>query len=520
MKRKYDRRSLALGTALILALGTVSSVWAVGNRYDPDEDVSYYGEYGQNLGIRDVSQVDENGFITVTEGTSTVENADLGAYLTEKFGEGFDWEEIKENYVKEGIYVISGSRVINWDDFADLQPGDMGDDTAAHPVEVGGRLYVHVKDQNATQKYYLLVSSTKDVAIGDALFTDGEGGYGLLDDKYVSTHMATSLQDGGRYSYFAHDLGANGGKIGLQEAGSEGQKFIYVICETPADFYQRLANEEAGYEVRLEGQDRPYMPANNSASTNGSWLNEWHNTKYNISFSFDNSAAEGEEPKLALVDDYGFPVDASALAEAAVKGRNGAYTSSISMEEAIEMQGGETTFNLPVTAFGRDSSVNDGVIRTGGTEGDSNTRLGGYSGENVVVAKFEVTVAPGKALIACAKNADVYGAADTNGKGQVITDYFENASYMEDGYTGELAITAGEPWYLHTQIADCSGRGGFTNKLVKASISGEEGIVEYNEETGILTGLKAGSAEVTFSVEDSDPSYKGATVTLNITVTD
>ena len=51
----------------------------------------------------------------------------------------------------------------------------MADDTANHPVEVGGRLYVHIKDNNAPDKYYLLVSSTKDVAIGDSLFTDGEG---------------------------------------------------------------------------------------------------------------------------------------------------------------------------------------------------------------------------------------------------------------------------------------------------------------------------------------------------------
>ena len=66
--------------------------------------------------------------------------------------------QLAYDYVKEGIYVLSGSRDINWDDFADLQPGDMADDTANHPIEIGGRLYVHMKDQNSADKYYLLVS--------------------------------------------------------------------------------------------------------------------------------------------------------------------------------------------------------------------------------------------------------------------------------------------------------------------------------------------------------------------------
>ena len=145
------------------------------------------------------------------------------------------------------------------------------------------------------------------------------------------------------------------------------------------------------------------------------------------------------------------------------------------------------------------------------------------------MAKFEATVSAGKAKIAYAKNEEVYGAADTEGKGQVVTDYFNNAQYQEDGYTGELTIKAGEPWYIHTQIADTSGRGGFTNGLVKAEINGDKGIVEYNEETGILTGLSAGTAEVTFSVEDGHLTdresgedlglaYEGASITLTITV--
>lgn len=529
MHNKKVRRYFAAGVAFAMTMTVSTTALAVGNRYDPNEDTQYYGgEYGQNLGLRDVSQVDENSMVTVKEGSSAVENADLEAYLKAQFGEDFDWEQIKKDYIGEGIYVISGSRVINWDDFADLQPGDMADDTANHPVEVGGRLYVHVKDQNAPDKYYLLVSSTKDVEIGDSLFTDGEGGYGLLDDKYVATHMATSVQDGGEYSYFAHDLGTSGGKIGLQEAGSEGQKFIYVICETPGDYYQRLANEEAGYEERLEGQDRPYMPANNSSSTNGTWLNEWHNTKYSVSFTLENTAEEGKDPVLELVDDYGLAVDAEALAEVATEGKDGNYTAAVSVGDLEEMIDGDT-FTIPVTALVRDSSVNDGVIRTGGTEGDSNTRLGGYSGENVVVAKFEVTVSAGKAVIGYATNEEVYGSADTNGKGQVVTEYFNNAQYQEDGYVGELTIAAGEPWYFHTQMADCSGRGGYMNQLVKAEISGDEGVVEYNEETGILTGLKAGTAEVTFTVEegrlkdrqsgeDLGQAYEGASITLTITV--
>lgn len=504
-----------------------TTVFAVGNRYDPAEDTQYFGEtYGQNLGVREVSQVSEDGTVTVKEGESSVKNADLDAYLASAFGADFDWDKIQQDYIKEGIYVISGSREINWDDFSDLKPGDLGDDTEAHPVEVGGRVYVHIKDAASADKYYLLVSSTKDVAVGDSLFTDGEGGYGLLDDKYVSTHMKESLQDGNKYSYLAHDLGTSGGKIGLQEAGSEGQKYIYVVCETPADYYQRLANEDAGLEDRLPGEDRPYMPANNNASTDGTWLNEWHNTKYGISFYFDNSAAEGEDPVLTLSDDYGFDVDETALAKSAQQGRDGRYSSFLSLEDL-----GITDFTLPVTALYRDSTVNDGVIRTGGTEGDSNTRLGGYSGENVVVAKFEVTVGTGKAQIAAAPLEEVYGDSESDGTGKVVTDYFENAKYYEDGSKEDLTITAGEPWYVHTQIADCSGRGGYINNLVQAAVKGDEGVLSYDPETGILTGLQQGSAEVTFTVEDGHivdqnsgedlgTGYEGTSVTLDVTVED
>lgn len=513
------KKKLALALALALCIAQTSAL-AVGNRYDPAEATEFFGEYGQNIGLRDVSQVTD-GKVTVTEGVSSVQNADLGAYLKEQFGENFDWAQIQKDYVTEGCFVISGARVINWDDYAYLQPGEMADDTANNPVQIGGRLYVHMKDPSSADKYYLLVSSTKSVEIGDSLFTDGAGGYGLLDDKYVSTSMATSLVDGGAYSYFAHDLGTSGGKIGLQEAGSETQKYIYVICETPADYYQRLANEAAGYEVDMAGQDRPYMPANNKNANDGVWLNEWHTTGYSVKFSFNNTAAEGEAPKLELVDDYGLAVDAAALAAQATADKNGAYSVSVNVKD---LPAG--SFTLPVGALVRDSSVNDGVIRTGGTEGDTNTRLGGYSGQNVVVAKFEVSVSTGKATIAYAKNADVYGAADAYGK--VVTEYFNNAEYHEDGFVGELAIEAGEPWYVHTHIADCSGRGGYTNKLVNATITGEEGVVEYNAETGILTGLKAGTAQVVFTVNDRDltnksgevtgKAFDGASITLTVTV--
>ncbi|MBQ1492734.1 MAG: hypothetical protein IIZ39_12315, partial [Blautia sp.] len=449
------KQMVVMGLTLAMTVSLAGNVLAVGNRYEPDDLKYFSSDYGQNLGIRTVSQVADDGTVTIVEGKSDVENADLSGYLTEKFGEGFDWEQIKADYVGEGVYVISGSRVLDWEKYADLQPGQMGDDTTEHPVEIGGRLYVHVKDPSSAQKYYLLVSSTKDVAIGEALYTDGEGGYGLLDDKYVSTHMATSQPDGGNYSYFAHDLGASGGKIGLQEAGSEGQKYIYVICETPADYYQRLANEEAGFETRLEGQDRPYMPANNTAATDGTWLNEWHNTGYGVSIPFTNTAAEGEEAVYVMGETYGLDVKEEELVEKIARNRDGSFSAPVPMEEL------PAELTIPVKALYRDSSVNDGVIRTGGTEGDSNTRLGGYSGENVVVAKFEVTVSAGKALIAYATNEEVYGDAGTEGSGQVLTSYFENAQYASDGEKGELTIAQGEPWYFHTQIADCSGRGGF-----------------------------------------------------------
>ena len=96
---------------------------------------------------------------------------------------------------------------------------------------------------------------------------------------------------------------------------------------------------------------------------------------------------------------------------------------------------------------------------------------------------------------------------------------------------GDLTIAAGDAWYFHTQMADTSGRGGYTNGLIKAQISGDEGIVEYDEETGILTGLAAGTVEVTFTVEegrltdrqsgeDLGQAYEGASITLTVTVTD
>ena len=522
------KKLVSLILALALTLSLIPGALAVGNRYDPNEDAQFFGSFGQNLGVRSVSPVDENNRVTITEGVSSVENADLDAYLKTRFGDDYDWEKIARAYVGEGAYVISGSRVINWDDYAALQPGEMADDTDKNPVEVGGRLYVHMKDPSSADKYYLLVSSSKSVEIGEPLFTDGKGGYGLLDDKYVSTHMATSLVDGGEYSYFAHDLGATGGKIGLQQAGSEGQLYIYVICESPADYYQRLANEAAGLEERLPGEDRPYMPANNTAASNGTWLNEWHNTKYSVSFNFNNSAAEGEAAKLTLADDYGLPVDGAALAEKAAAGRNGGYAASVNVDDLKALIGADT-FTVPVSALSRDSSVNDGVIRTGGTEGDSNTRLGGYSGENVVVAKFEVTISTGKIKFAAARNEDVFGAADTNGKGRVVTEYFNSAVYYEDGAEIDLTIEAGEPWYVHTQVADTSGRGGFTNGLFTAEITGDADTVSFDAATGILTGLKAGTARIVVTAADrsltnrqtgevTGVAFVGSTVTLNITV--
>ena len=97
------KQIVVMGLTMAMTVSLAGNVLAVGNRYEPDDPAYFSSDYGQNLGIRTVSQVAEDGTVTIVEGTSDVENADLTGYLTEKFGEGFDWEQIKADYVGTAV---------------------------------------------------------------------------------------------------------------------------------------------------------------------------------------------------------------------------------------------------------------------------------------------------------------------------------------------------------------------------------------------------------------------------------
>ncbi len=415
-KNNCVKKGLTLGLAVCLCASTGISALAV---YSPEEngpgsDFVLYNEAGANIGL------DEN-----------TENAEVGDYS-------------EEDYVNAGAYIISNSPSTD-------QVYDSGIYYETTSFEYGDGVYVIIQDEDSPEKFYTMIKSTQDLEVGEPyIYREDEMGKGLLDDKYTSTHMAENYLNSD-YSYVSYDM--SGGKLAAQEAEldedgiplssqEEGFSYIYLVAETPADYYQRLANEEAGYEEKANSEERAYMPVNNQNSS-GEAFNNWANIT-------------DEDPR-----DY-----------------------------------------------------NDRITRIGGTEGNSNTRDYSYSGQNVIVAKFAITVTEGTALLAY---------SDT-------TDFDEDTDYSIT--EGEIEIGVGEtvPLYFHTQYTNTWGRDGYANADITYTI-GDDSIISYvgrvdpeegeeeEAESYVLTGLSEGTTTLTATVDDSEGKYAGgAEITLTVTV--
>ena len=303
-----------------------------------------------------------------------------------------------------------------------------------------------IQDEESTSKHYTLIKSTQDLKVGQPYcYAEGDAGGRLLDDKYTSTLMANNYLNGD-YSYVSYDTG--GGKLSSQEvdtddAGTpledqtEGFTYIYLVSESAADYYQRLANEKAGYEETAQSEDRPYMPVNNSKS-DADPLNNWAN----------------------------------------------------------------------ITSSEEDMNYNDRIARVGGTEGNSNTRLYSYSGQNVIVSKVMVGIKQSEAKLTWSQSAE----------------YDENASYDSD--RGNLTVKAGEsvPLFFHTQFTSTWGRDGYAACDCEYTIS-DESVISYvgndseSKTPNTLTAHKAGTATLTATLTGAEGKYEGgASITMNITV--
>lgn len=373
-----------------------------------------YNAYGAHKGLDEATQ-----------------NVDISAQLT---------DEVIDAYNHTGIYVISDSPVVSGEY---TEPGTYYEATS---FAYGSGLYVHILDEASANKHYTLIKSAQDLNVGDAYcHVDGDIGGRLLDDKYTSTRMANNYLDG-EYAYVSYDLG--GGKMAAQaveldengiplSSQPEGFTYVYLVSESAADYYQRIANEEAGFETPAQAEDRPYMPVNNTNSS-GEKFNNWAN----------------------------------------------------------------------VTGSDDDRNYNDGITRIGGTEGDSNTRLYAYSGQNVIVAKICVGFTESAALLSWA-DAKTYNPD---------TDY----SVTE----GEIKLNVGDtlPLVFHTQFTSTWGRDGYAGTKIECQI-GDESIISYvgderdAENPNTLTALAAGTTTLTAKVLDSEGKYTGgATVTLTVTV--
>lgn len=414
---KSMKKNLALGLSLVLALGASQSALAV---YDPanngpDSELPIYSAEGAHQGLE--------------EGT---QNADISESFT---------QEAADAYLAEGAYILSGSPTTD----TVYESGVYYEKTE---FAFGDGIYVIIQDADSTEKHYTLIKSAQDLEVGEPfIYRDGDIGGRLLDDKYTSTRMEHNFLEGD-FSYVSYDGG--GGKIAEQTAKlgedglpadhqDEGFTYLYVVSESAADYAQRRANEEAGYEEKAQAEDRAYMPANNShlsEETVASNANNWTN---------------------------------------------------LTEDDSID--------------------YNDRIIRIGNTEGNSNTRLYSYSGQNVIVAKFCITFVPSVGEITWAES----------------TDFDENAAY--DQTEGELTLAAGESrtLYFHTQFHNCWGRDGYTNGDISIEI-GDESIVSYvgkveEGESYVLTGLAPGTTTITATLEDLPGKYEGgASVTLTVTV--
>lgn len=412
MKKIRKYATTAIAAAMALSACTNMSVMAV---YSPEEngtgsEHAVYNEYGAHAGL------DEN-----------TQNASL---------EGIFTEETAEAYVHAGTYIIS--------DHLDLskeyeEPGVYYETT---DFTYGDGLYVIIRDENSTSKFYTLIKSTQDLEIGEPfLYREGDIGGRLLDDKYTSTHMATT-----DLSYVSYDLG--GGKLSEQQASldengdpadsqEEGFVYLYLVTEAPADYFQRTENEAAGYEAPAQYEDRKYMPTNNTKQS----------------------------------------------------GENGNNWSNLTADDSMD--------------------YNDRITKIGGTEGDSNTRLYSYSGQNVIVAKFAVSIKKGDAQFAYARTTGFDTEADYNAT------------------TGEIMLGVGESVTLrfHTQYTSTWGRDGYSNCDVTTQISDpaiasytgkaqEEGVQSY-----ILTGLQGGTTTLTATLQDASGKFDGGnTIVLTVHV--
>lgn len=78
-----------------------------------------------------------------------------------------------------------------------------------------------------------------------------------------------------------------------------------------------------------------------------------------------------------------------------------------------------------------DAYYNNRIVRTGGKEGESNTRLYAYSGQNVIVAKAAVTIAEAEAKLTWAES----------------TSFDPDADYGVN--TGEIELAAGDSMGLY-----------------------------------------------------------------------
>lgn len=409
------KRTLSAGLALGMSALCSMNAFAVYSPAEngPDSETPVYNEYGAHAGLDEATQ-----------------NADIS---------GIYDEEYAADYVNAGAYIISNSPVTD-------QTYDPGIYYEADSFTYGDGIYVIIQDEASTDKFYTLIKSTQNLAVGDCfIWRDGDVGGRLLDDKYTSTHMAGTFADS-EYSYVSYDT--SGGKLAAQTAvrnedgtpaedQEEGFTYLYLVSETPADYAQRTANEEAGYEEKAQSEERAYMPVNNHNS-DALPSNNWTNL---------------------LEDDS--------------------------------------------------NDYNDKIARTGATEGNSNTRLYSYSGQNVIVAKFAVDIAESTAELAWSQS----------------TDFDENADYTAT--EGEITVAAGESTtlYFHTQFTSTWGRDGYVNSDMTYTI-GDESIISYvgkAEEEGaesfVLTGLEPGTTTLTATVNDSEGKYAGgAEITITVTV--
>ncbi len=411
MKLNYAKVTATLAIAASLVAASGVSAWAVYSpeTNGPDGDPAIYNEAGANMGLN-----------------ADTENAEVGDYS-------------EDDYVNAGAYIISTSPTTD----QEYEPGIYYEDTTFSYGDDG--VYIIIQDEDSTDKFYTMIKSTQDLPVGSSyIYTEDDTRGRLLDDKYTSTHMENNYKDGD-YSYVSYD--SSGGKLICQEAeldedgiplDSQGDDFIYIylVSETPADYYQRLANEEAGYEDKQNSEDRAYMPVNNHAS-DGISTNNWAN----------------------ITEDD-------------------------------------------------DSNYDDGIAKTGATEGNSNTRLYAYSGQNVIVAKFAISIEPSVAELTYSESADFDPDAD-----YTITE-------------GEIEIGVGEsiPLVFHTQYTSTWGRDGYATSEISYDI-GDDSIISYvgntreeGEESFVLTGLSEGTTTLTATVDDTDLYEGGAQIVLTVTV--